>query len=77
MPEGWSNIKKTATNLIYKSGKKIVTKNSQVLYLSNCLESKIIPKCFKITQGLPGNQVFFKEKLRTLSFDLVKEELKK
>ena len=76
MPNEWNGDRKRSVSLLYKIGKRMISTNSQVAYLTKCLENKVIPKAFKIKQRLPGNIEFVKVKTDNLSNELVKEELK-
>ena len=77
MPQDWSIDKKRSVSLLYKIGKQMISNNSKVDYLTKCLKNRIIPKTFQITQGLPGNSKFIKERTEHLSFELIQEELRK
>ena len=77
MPNEWNGDRKRSVSLLYKTGKKLISKNIQVAYLTKCLENGIIPKSFKISQGLPGNKEFVKVKTDYLSNELISEELRK
>ena len=76
MPNEWNGDRKRSVSSLYKTGKKFISKSCQVAYLTKCLENRIIPKSFKIRQGLPGNEEFVKIKTDYLSNQLISEELR-
>ena len=41
---------------LYKEGKRIVHSESHVIFLTECLNLKIIPKAFKVQTVIPGNR---------------------
>jgi hypothetical protein len=59
---------------LYKIGRKSIKLKSHVKYLSRCLETKIIPKSFKIKKDIPGNQLKNQQKLDQISLEAVYDE---
>ena len=77
MPNEWNGNRKRSVSLLYKTGKKMISKSSQVAYLTKCLEKNIIPKSFKIRGEFPGNKQFIKIITDHLSKELIVEESSK
>ena len=77
---GLSDEQKVALSKLYKTGRKIVHTSSHIEYLTVCLESKVIPKSFKIPCHkfkIPGSQKVIQQNLDNVSYCAIRDEKEK
>jgi hypothetical protein len=68
---GLTDDQKYVIRNLYKVGRKSIKLKSHVNYLSRCLETKIVPKSFKIRKEIPGNQLKNQQRLDKISLEAV------
>ena len=71
---GLTDEQKQVIRNLYKFGRKSIKLKSHINFLSNSLETQIIPKSFKVNKEIPGNQVKNQEKLDKVSLEAVRDE---
>ena len=71
---GLTEDQKVVVKNIYKFGRKSKKLHSHINYLKKCLENRVIPKSFKITKEIPGNQKVNQLKLDKISLEAVNDE---